>query len=81
MLDPEIVIQSKEVEMQFIRQWQIYDYTDYNEAYDETSKAHISTKRVCTNKGDDAAPNIRCRWVVRKFRNGEDVVFAATAPY
>ncbi len=67
--------------MQFIRQWQIYDYADFNEAYDETGKAPISTRWVCTNKGDDAAPNIRCRWVAREFRNGEDVIFAATAPY
>ena len=41
----------------------------------------ISTRWVCTNKGDDTAPNVRCRWVAREFRDDQDVLFAATAPY
>ena len=36
---------------------------------------------MCTNKGDDIAPNVRCRWLAREFRDAQDVLFAATAPY
>ncbi len=36
---------------------------------------------MCTNKGDDVSPNVRCRWVAREFRDEQEVIFAATAPY
>ncbi len=80
LLDEEQVIQGKETKMTFIHQWRVYDYADYSEAYDRTGKKPISTKWVCTNKGDDMAPNVRCRWVAREFCDDQDVIFAATAP-
>ncbi len=81
LLDEELVIHGKLAEMDFIRQWNVYDYADYEEVYAETGRKPISTRWVCTNKGDDMVPNIRCRWVARDFRDEQDVIFAATAPY
>ena len=81
LLDEELVIQGKAIEMAFIGQWRVYEYADYQEAYDRTGNKPISTKWVCTNKGDDNDPNICCRWVAREFRDDQDVIFAATAPY
>jgi hypothetical protein len=81
LLEEDLVIQGKETEMALLHQWRVYDYADYSEAYDRTGKKPISTKWVCTNKGDDMAPNVRCRWVAREFRDDQDVIFAATAPY
>ena len=81
LLDEELVIQGKEVEMQFLYHWTVYEYAEYEEAHAETGRRPISTRWVCTNKGDDINPNVRCRWVAREFRYDQDVIFAATAPY
>ena len=67
--------------MVFIKQWAVYEYATYAEAQTEAGRRPISTKWVCTNKGDDIAPNVCCRWVAREFRDDQDVLFAATAPY
>jgi hypothetical protein len=67
--------------MDFLRQWTVYEYATYEEAMAEAGRKPISTKWVCTNKGDDTTPNVRCRWVARAFRDDQDVLFAATAPY
>ncbi|MDP6494880.1 MAG: reverse transcriptase domain-containing protein, partial [Dehalococcoidia bacterium] len=81
VLDEDLVVEGKTAEMEFIRQWKVYDYADYAEAQAETGRKPISTRWVCTNKGDDMAPNVRRRWVARYFRDEQDVIFAATAPY
>ena len=81
LLDEELVELGKAAEMNFLRQWTVYEYATYEEAWAETGKKPISTRWVCTNKGDDLNPNIRCRWVAREFRDDQDVIFAATAPY
>ena len=80
-LDEELVVQGKTAEMEFLKKWQVYEYAEYSEAWTRSGKRPITTKWVCTNKGDDAAPNYRCRWVAREFRDDQDVIFAATAPY
>ncbi len=64
-LDEELVVQGKTAEMEFLKKWQVYEYADYSEAWANSGKRPISTKWVCTNKGDDQAPNVRCRWVAR----------------
>ncbi len=81
LLDEELVRQGKEAEMSFLRQWQVYEYVTYDEAWAMSGKRPISTKWVCTNKGDDVSPNVRCRWVAREFRDEQEVIVAATAPY
>ena len=80
-LDEELVRLGKAAEMDFLRQWAVYEHATYEEAMAETGRRPISTKWVCTNKGDDLAPNVRCRWVAREFRDDQDVLFATTAPY
>ena len=65
LLNEELVIQGKEAEMKFLREWAVYEYADYAEAHAETGKRLISTRWVCTNNGDDITPNVRCRWVAR----------------
>ncbi len=67
--------------MDFLRQWTVYEYATYEEVHAATGRRPISTKWVCTNKGDDLSPNVCCRWVAREFRDDQDVLFAATAPY
>ena len=81
VLDEDLVVEGKTAEMQFIYQWRVYDYADYAEAQAETGRKPISTRWVCTSKGEYMAPNIRCRWVARELRDDQDVIFAATAPY
>ena len=81
ILDSELVKAGKAAEMDFLRQWTVYEYATYAEAMAETGRKPISTKWVCTNKGDDTTPNVRCRWVARESCDDQDVLFAATAPY
>ena len=81
LIDEELVVQGKMADMEFLHLWKVYEYTDYDEALAETGRRPISTRWVCTNKGDDLAPNVRCRWVAREFRDEQDVIVAATAPY
>ena len=46
-----------------------------------TGRAPVSVRWVCTNKGDHANPNVRCRLVARQIRHpGTDSVFAPTPP-
>ena len=65
LLNEELVIQGKEAEMKFLHKWAVYEYADYAEAHAETGKRPISTRWVCTNKGDNITPDVRCRWVAR----------------
>ena len=52
-----------------------------SEALARTGKPPISVRWIDTNKGDDAAPNIRCRLFAREIRRaGEDPIFALTPP-
>ncbi len=79
-LPPELIKQGRALEMEFLGKWEVYSYASYDECLTKTGNRPIKTKWVQTNKGDDVAPNVRCRWVAREFRTGE-TCFAATAPY
>ena len=43
-LDHDLVMAGREVEMAFIHEWRVYDYADFDECYQRTGSAPISTK-------------------------------------
>ena len=50
------------------------------ESYRETGKGPVSTKRLDTNKGDSAHPNIRSRFVAREIAHERDTAMVAATP-
>ena len=80
-LDPEGVKAARKVEMKYVKDRQIYDYSTVDECRRKTGSAPIGTKWVDTNKGDKLRPLYRSRLVAMEFRRKRvATIFAATPP-
>ena len=80
-LDPIEVRKARVVEMQYVKDRKIYDYSTVKECYEATRAPPIGTKWVDTNKGDQLKPLYRSRLVAMEFRRKRTAtIFAATPP-
>ena len=54
-----LVREARKVEMQFVKDRDLYEYKPVSECFAKTGHPPVNTKWVDTNKGDDEAPAIR----------------------
>ena len=76
-----LVREARKVEMQFVKDRDLYEYRPVSECLSKTGAPPVSTKWVDTNKGDDNNPAIRSRLVAMECRKPwKQRWFAATPP-
>ena len=81
LLPETLVRAARQLELEYFEKKHVWDKVPRSEALAKTGKPPISVRWIDTNKGDDDAPNIRCRLVAREIRRaGEDPIFAPTPP-
>ena len=79
-LNPKLVKEARDVEMQFFKSMGVYTRVPRSEQKTTGGKI-IQTRWVDVNKGDVSKPNYRSRLVGKEFRTGvDDSLFAATPP-
>ena len=77
-LNAKLVVEARDLEMQYFRSMRVYDKVPRAEAY---GKPTVRTMWIDVNKGDAANPQIRSRLVGKEFRVDEDPgLYAATPP-
>ena len=64
----------------------VYDVVDVEECWRVTGRAPIAAKWIDTNKGSEASPKYRSRFVAREIKslhggNSREGLFAATPPW
>ena len=67
-LDASEVAKARGVEMQYVKHHGVYEYAIVEECRRETGAEPIKTKWLDANKGDDASPMYRSRWVAQQYR-------------
>ena len=78
-LPPELVRLGQQKELSYFDSKQVWEIVPIDECWRMIRKPPISTRWVCTNKGDHANPNVRCRLVARQIRRaGTESVVAPT---
>ena len=81
-LDATLVRKAKEEELRYTDSIPLYDVVPSSESFAKTGKAPVSTKWTVVNKGDEANPEVRARWVARDFKTSvSDDFFASTPPW
>jgi hypothetical protein len=80
-LAPDLVKQARAEELNFMRDWGVWERARVADCWAETGKAPIGSKWVDVNKGDATKPLIRSRFVVKEIATYKsDDFFAATPP-
>ena len=82
-LKTDLVRDAREDERRGCIDSNVFSKVPIQDCFKTTGDAPISTRWVDINKGDDANPNYRSRWVGRDFKgndNDRDDLFAATPP-
>ena len=80
-LPDELVADGKKKELAYFDSKGVWELSSIEECKRLTGRKPISTRWVCTNKGDHDKPNVRCRLVARQIRHpGTESVFAPTPP-
>ena len=85
-LDARMVRAAREDEMAELARLKVYDEVDLAECWHLTGRPPITAKWIDTNKGDDASPKYRSRFVARQIRHRHgrserEDLFAATPPW
>ena len=76
-----LVRDARKVEMQFVKDRDLYEYKPISECRAKTGQPTIDTKWVDTNKSDDTTPAYRSRLVAMEYRKPwKHKWFAATPP-
>ena len=76
-----LVREARKVEMQFVKDRDLYEYKPVSECFAKTGHPPVNTKWVDINKGDDKVPAIRFRLVAMECRKlWKQKWFAATPP-
>ena len=71
-MDPELAKAARIKEMTEFKEKRVYVECDITECWDKTGAPPISTRWVDINKGDEANPEYRSRWVARDFGKIKD---------
>ena len=80
-LSVPLVREARKVEMQFVKDRDLYEYKPISECLAKTGHPPVSIKWVDANKGDDKTPAIRSRLVAMECRKPwKQKWFAATPP-
>jgi hypothetical protein len=79
-LDPQLVKAAREEEMTFLKTKRVYDKVPIEEARRITGKAPIGTRWIDINKGDEANPDYRSRWVAQEINRGKVAEYFASTP-
>ena len=80
-LPDDLVLSGKRKSLEYLKSKHVWEVVPESECRHITGRDPISVRWVCTNKGDHANPNVRCRLVARQIRHpGIDSVFAPTPP-
>ena len=68
-------------EIEFMKEWDVWDIVDISEAKQKTGRPPIGGRWVDHNKGDKDSPNIRSRYVAQELALWKDAsLFAAMPP-
>eukprot|EP00971_Amphidinium_carterae_P049555 976725-Amphidinium_carterae.3 len=77
LLDPELVRQARQLELDWIKSREVYRRVPLRECFERTKKKPLSMKWVDTDKGDQERPNYRswlvCREVKKAKKPGEQL--------
>jgi len=80
-LDTRLVVEARAKEMTKFSTHGVYHKVPVEECWKKTGKAPLGTKWVDINKGDNADPDVRSRFVAKEIRRGaREDLFAATPP-
>ena len=80
-LPDDLVDDGKKKELSDFESKELWELATLEECRQRTGRKPISTRWVCTSKGDHDRPNARCRLVARQIRHpGTESVFAPTPP-
>ena len=78
-LIPHLVQEARDLEMKYVRDHTVYEYSTLKECRERTGANPVETRWIDINKGDDANPPYRSRWVAKDFRKSwVETIFAAT---
>ena len=81
LLDPKLVQEAIDEEIQTYRDHQVYRKTPIQECLDKTGKKPIKVRWVLVNKGDREHPEYRARLVAKEIKMDTRLdLFAATPP-
>ena len=81
LLPEALVRAARQLELDYFEKKHVWVKVPRSETFARTGKPPITVRWIDTIKGDDDAPNIRCRLVAREIRKaGEDPIFAPTPP-
>ena len=85
-LDAPMVRAAREDELAELKRLEVYDTVDLEECWRLTGRAPVTARWIDTNKGDDAKPKYRSRFVAREIRGlygggDREDLFAATPPW
>ena len=79
-LDPDLCRAARAKEISYFRSKGAWELRGDNKARPKMGRSLISVRWVKINKGDDASPNKRCRFVARELpTGGQDAIFAPHA--
>ena len=80
-LDPALVQQAINEEMDAYRQHRVYHHVPVSDAWTATGEAPIKVRWVVCNKGDSERPDYRARLVAKEIKLDTRLdLFAATSP-
>ena len=77
VLDPVLVRQGKEEELKYFRSKRVWRVVPRSRA---AGHRILGTRWVCTNKGDDRRPDVRCRFVAQEGKTYQSEEFLAAIP-
>jgi len=74
-------IAARKEEIEFLDDWHVWELAPIAEAHERTGKGPLGGRWVDHNKGDEASPLIRSRYVAQEIaRYKDESLFAATPP-
>ena len=80
-LPPRLVETARKEEIDFMVDWEVWEEVPVARCWHATGKGPLGGRWVDVNKGDDATPNVRCRYVAKEIAyHKSDDFFAAMPP-
>ena len=80
ILSANLVKKARQEEIDSMLDWQVWEEVPVEESWRLTGKGPLGSRWVDVNKGDDAEPNVRSRFVAKEIAYYEDADFFAAMP-
>ena len=80
-LPPHLVRAARREEIDFMLDWQVWEEVPLEECWRVTGKGPLGSRWVDVNKGDDAEPNVRSRFVAKEIAFYKDcLLYTSPSP-